>query len=187
MTDDTELPEQDSEDDTKDAFLGFLVEDRHPLLVFKEAVRKLVGRTTSTPEQIYHLAKLLLALDRFPRPTTGFTLELSLGQDDANGEMSCQELHMNESSFRVGRVAWIIIDPSMGGDSKSDNVLEVEVGGYRELLHPTAFSDWAEEFALRVDDPNQTLEISDLESESEIDWDAERDDSDWEKLGSDNA
>jgi hypothetical protein len=179
------LSDQDAEDDAKEKLLGFYGEDRHFLLELKRAIRKLIHRSDTTPEQIYHLAKLLLALDRLPRPTRGLALELSLGLEHANGEKSCQDLYVDETSFRVGNSAWIITDPAVGGDSRSDTILDVEIGGYRELLHPTAFADWVAEFARRVADSDQKLGISDLKSGSEIDWQAEADESDWEKLGSD--
>lgn len=183
--DDEDLDDQEPEDEDNLDLFGFFVEDRHFLQDLKKAVRKLIRRSTTTPEQIYHLAKLLLALDRFPRPTPGMVLELSLGITHANGEKTYQDLNLDETSFRVGNGAWIIIDPAAGGDSSCDTILEVEVGGYRELMHPTAFAEWVEAFSARVDDPKQSLDISDSEAGSEIDWDAERDDADWGRLDSD--
>ncbi len=184
MSDDDEILE---EEDPREDLLGFYMEDRHFLKELRKDVQKLIEREDTTQEQIHHLAKLLLAIDRFPRPTKGVALEMSVGVEHANGEKSFQDLYLDDHSFRVGNGAWVIVDESIGGDSTGETILEVEVGGNRELLHPTAFADWVDAFGDRVKDSNQRLEISDLGDGSEIDWDVEGDESDWEKLGSDYA
>jgi hypothetical protein len=173
------------EEDPSEELLGFYMEDRHYLRELRSAVQKLIEREDTTPQQIHHLAKLLLAIDGFPRPTKGVALEMSLGIEHANGEKSYQDLYVDDRSFRVGNGAWLIVDESIGGDSTSETILEVEVGGYRDLLHPTAFADWVEGFSARVADAEQQLEISDNGDGSEVDWNAKAEESDWEKLGSD--
>ena len=84
MTDDIDPPEEESEDDEKDELLGFYAEDRHFLPDLNKGIHMLICRSDTSPEQIHHLAKLLLALNRFPRPTKGLSLELTIGLEHAN-------------------------------------------------------------------------------------------------------
>ena len=187
MNDAPDSPEPEVDSDLYAELLGFCTEDRHFLLELQKVVRALISRKTTTAEQIYHLAKLLFALERFPRPTRGIALEFTLGRRHKNGESDHLVLTLDATSFQLETSTWIIPDPAVGGDSAGETVFAVETGGYREILHPTALMDWVEDLRQRAEDPQQELEISDSEDSSEIDWETEASDADWENLESDYA
>ncbi len=174
-----------SKESEKLDLLGFFAEDHHFIKELAKAVRDLIGRPATTPEQIHHLAKLLFALERLPRRTPRLCIELTLGQRHANNESDHLRLTLDDTRFCLGKDRYIIIDPSVGGDSAGETIFEVE-GQSRELVGPTALMDWVEAFCGRVVDSENELEISDADG-SEFDWEAGRADADWDDLKSDYA
>jgi hypothetical protein len=164
--------------------LGFFAEDRHFIKELASAVRDLIGRPATTPGQIHHLAKLLFALNRLPRPTSGLCLELSLGDSHENGESNHLHLTLDDTTFQLDKTLYIIVDPAVGGDSSSEIYFAVE-GRAREITHMTALMDWVEEFRSRVADSESELEISDAADRSAFNWEAESSDADWDKAESD--
>ena len=174
MSDDTAPPD----------LLGFYMEDHHFLMELASAVRDLMGRPATTPEQIHHLAKLLFALNRLPRRTSGLCIELTLGQRHENGESNHLALTLDDSQFRLEKNLYVILDPAVGGDSSGETVFEVD-GQSREQVEPTALMDWVEEFRGRIEDSENRLEISDAAASSKFNWEAESCDADWDKLESD--
>ncbi len=175
-----------SDENEKPDLLGFFAEDHHFIKELAKAVRDLIGRPATTPEQIHHLAKLLFALNRLPRRTSGLCIELTLGQRHPNGESDHLQLTLDESLFQLGKHLYIITDPTVGGDSTGETVFEVE-GQSRELVEPTALMDWVEAFRSRVEHSENELEISDADDSSEFDWEAESSHADWDSLESDYA
>jgi hypothetical protein len=166
---------------------GLFGEDSLVVDRLRASVRTLIKRAQTTPEQIFNLAKLLYALERLPLPTEGIGIELSLSMHHANGERTCQEITLDGSSFRLSTGAWIIIEPSIGGDSEGETVFEVEIGGFREVAEPAPMvvMDWLDAFDQRVGDLDQKLQISDSADSSCIDWDAESGEAYWDNLDSD--
>ena len=175
-----------SEENEQPELLGFFAEDGHFIQALAGAVRHLIARPATTPEQIYHLAKLLFALNRLPRATSGFCIELALGQRHENGESNHLCLTIDNTLFRLEKTCYIILDAAVGGDTTAEVLFEVE-GQSRDIIEPTALMDWVEEFSRRVAAPEHDLEISDAEDTSEIDWEAKANDEDWGTLESDYA
>ena len=175
-----------SDENEKPDLLGFFAEDHRFIKELAKAVRDLIGRPTTTPEQMHHLARLLFALNRLPRPTSGLCIELTLGQRHENDESDHLCLTLDDSRFCLAKVLYIVIDPSVGGDTAAETIFEVE-GQSRELVEPSALMGWVEAFRGRIEDPVNELEISDAAESSEFDWEAESSDADWDNLESDYA
>lgn len=164
---------------------GFFTEDRDNVLALRAMVRQLTLRQTTTPEQLYHLAKVLHALDRLPCPTPEVALELTLNYSFENGGRTYQDLYLDGTTFRVSQGEYVVIEPSIGGDHESKTVFEVELDGLRTQVYPDAFTDWVEQFRHRVNDLEEVLGISDSMDDSALDWNGAKSDSDWGELESD--
>jgi hypothetical protein len=173
-------------DNNDSDILGFFAEDRYFIKQLAKAVRDLVGRPATTPEQMHHLAKLLFALNRLPRRTSGLSIELTIGQRHKNGEGDHLRLTLDDSCLSLARDVYVIIDPSVGGDSAGETVFEVEEQS-RELVEPTELMDWVEAFRARVADSGNELGISDAGNGLPFEWGTEGRDEDWEHLDSDYA
>ncbi len=85
-------PADENDDQNQDAqeLFGLFAEDKLVVERLSDSVGRLLKRDGTTPEQVFHLAKLLHALRRLPLPTEGVAIDLSLGINHANGEMDCQ-------------------------------------------------------------------------------------------------
>jgi hypothetical protein len=166
---------------------GMFCEDKIIADRLLASVRSLIRREGVTAEQIYHLAKLLFAFGRLPLATQGIGIEVSLCTHHANGERSCQDIFVDGTSFRLGNSRYIIIDPSVGGDSEGETIYEVEVGGFRDMAGPSPMvvMDWLDAFDQRIREPHEKLEICDVEDSSALDWDGEHGQDYWDGLRSD--
>jgi len=175
-------------DDTKEApeLFGLFAEDSFIVERLIKSVQTLIKRDSTTPEQIFLLAKLLHALTRLPLPTDGIGIELSLGIRHANDEMSCQEINLDAHSFRLSNFASIIVAPTVGGDAQSETIFETEVAGFRETAEPRpmAVMGWLNAFDRHIGETDQELQIADSENSSNIDCEAETNESHWNDLES---
>jgi hypothetical protein len=176
----------DHGDDVLELF-GLFAEDKLIVEQLSNSVRRLLKRDGTTPEQTFHLAKLLHGFERLALATKGICIELSLGIRHENDEVKCQEITLDDSSFRLSTGAWIIVDPSIGGDSQDENVFEVQVGGFREMAKPAPMvvMDWLDAFDGRASGADQELRVSDSADSSEIDWEAESGKTHWDNPASD--
>lgn len=176
----------DNEAADEPELFGLFGEDSLVVERLIKSVQALIKRNGTTPEQIFHLAKLLHALKRLPLRTGGIGIELSLGIRHANDEVSCQEINLDDQSFRLSNCAWIIVDPAAGGDARSETIFEVEYDGFREVAEPNPMvvMDWLDAFDQRIGEADQELQIHDSEDSSQIDWDAESGEDYWDRLKS---
>jgi hypothetical protein len=165
----------DESDDTEALFPLIGKMDRPLVEEITKAVRNCFRRSDITAEQIHHLAVLLFALERLPLATPGVHVSLTLSYRGEN-EMSCQSIDLDESSFTLS-TGGSVYDPSVGTDSYGDDVLMVEVGGFRDAKW-MQFVDWLSGFKNRLED----AEIkTDLDDSSNIDWSEGPDESAWER------
>jgi hypothetical protein len=155
-----------------------LLERSERALVEKMAkvVRRCLRRQDLRPEQIHHLAILLLGLERLPIATPGMQVSLTLSYRTEN-EMTYVGITLDDSSFSLSS-GGSVYDPSVGSDSYGDDVLLVEVGGYRDVNLP-ACVDWLMSLEARLEDAN--VEIDFEGDESDLDWDESPDESAWER------
>jgi hypothetical protein len=171
------------QDKVSPELFGLFAEDKVIVDRLLDSVRRLIKRDGTTPEQVFHLAKLLHALQRLPLPTEGVAIELSLGMNHENGERDSQGVNLGETSLSLSTTRYVIICPSIGGDSECEDVFQVEVGGFRNVVDSMAVDEWLDAFDRRVT-ADQELEISDNSDSSGIDWGAESGEAYWDRLDS---
>lgn len=156
----------------------FSVHGQHgPPLVeeIAKAVRKCLHRPDLTPERIHHFAVLLFGLERLPLATKGLTADLILSYRSENA-MSYVSIRLDPGSFCLA-TGGSIYTPGAGGENYGDDVLRVEIGGYREAQE-SAFAGWLGEFKSRLEDADIRI---DLDDGCDIDWNDEPDVSAWER------
>ena len=183
MSEDAENGTDDRED--RPELFGLFTEDSLIVERLIKSVQVLIKRQGTTPEQIFHLAKLLHALKRLPLPTDGICIEMSVGIRHQNNESSSQDILLGNREFRLSNSAYIIIDPRIGGDSEGHTIFDAEVGGYREAAepYPMTVMDWLDVFDQRIE-ADETLDILDFGDSAGIDWHAETGEKYWEGLDS---
>ncbi len=144
-----------------------------------QVVRSLLTREDVTPEQIYHLAKVLFALERLPLPTPGVDVGFTLGYKHG-GESFGQSLTVSESAFVLGTGAYILGEA--GGDTCSEITFEVHLGSCSYFENWFALSGWAESIKEMAADGGADLDVWSLGDDEKIDWDDEPDEEAWDLL-----
>ena len=176
--------EADKDSQSPELF-GFYREDKVLIERLIASVKELLKRPDMAPSDINGVAKLLLALQRFPQPTEGIDIDLGLKYHHKE-HMVCYNFHIAADLFEVLTTEWI--PGPAGGDSCVRTHFEVELDSYREVDH-MATEAWLESFEASVDSEIIEVEILDYGDDSSIDWDDESalDEDLWSGLRSDDG
>jgi hypothetical protein len=122
------------------------------------------------------VAVLLFGLERLPLVIPGVEVSLTLSLRGKN-EMNCKSIDLNSESFSLSYGGSVCYDPSLGTDGFGDEILMVEIGGFRDAKS-TQYIDWLTGF-------RDLVEIAEIQTEldnvADIDWSAEADESAWER------
>ena len=174
----------DSEMESRDHLFGFNGEDKYVLDELITGLRAAITKPNRPAKEIKALARLILALECLPAPMDGLSIDFSVGRRYSNGELSLHTLNITEDEFRVGTCRYVILDPSIGGDTESETWFECQVGGYRYQDGPFQFSEWVTQAVARIEDSEDEIAIEDMTDEGTFDWDAEPDSSAWDEAPS---
>jgi len=142
-------------------------------------VRSLLKRKDITPEQIYHLAKMLFALERMPLPTPGVDVVFALGYK-SGGELYGQSLGVSERAFVLDSAAYTQAGP--GGDASSEIIFETEVGGSSFFENWFALAGWIASIKEIVADEGADLEVWSSGDDDKIDWEDVPDEDPWQLI-----
>lgn len=148
-----------------------------------KCARLLLQRADLTAKQVRDIGALILAAQALPLPTKGIDIELTIKFYSDDGSTRHQSLHLSDEVFNLDVGGYSVSD--CGGDSYGDDVLDMEIGGYRHEEAPAwmAVSGWLEQFKDSALDLNYELDIS-ADGLSTLDWEFEPDESAWDNVES---
>lgn len=175
-----ENPGEDTTSNIEVKRFGFLIEDCAAIETLIAGVRKALKRKSITPRQICGLGKLLLGLERLPRPTSGIDITVSIGARTPN-HFSCQSVSLSDSSFDI-ESGGSEYTPDVGSDSYTSFSFNVEVGGFRDDTAAEEVYNWVSDFIESLCDESQDIEVEDQTDESMLDWDEKTPEDDWDRL-----
>ncbi len=169
-TDETSGDDEDDASDDEDSspkYMAFDQDDAGLISILSTAIRRLLRRQTSSPDQIVALGRLIYGLERLPYPTPGLNVKLDLVYS-FNGESLFQGIHLTEDELRLGSGGYVQGD--YGGDSYSAEELVVTMDDRDDQnalgwIHSFAERCIDKEFQIRTEDESG----ADLSLHDEID------------------
>ncbi|MBK9214041.1 MAG: hypothetical protein IPM59_00335 [Chloracidobacterium sp.] len=135
--------------------------------------------TSRSPEELKNLAIVRLALERLPRTTPAVHMEMGIVLENG-GEMSYTNLSISEERMSISVGGYVRGD--FGGDSYSTTLFECESNGFRDgSLDPYEIGSWQAQTQELIN-LGARLSLGDCGEESEIEWESEFDEDQFEVL-----
>lgn len=143
-------------------------------------VKDVLRRASLSGRDVHRIGKLLFALERLPRSTSGISIGMTVSHR-ANDEMTYRDIFISESVFWMN-TGGSVYTPGVGSDSYSSTVFHVETGGYRAGTDFYEVSTWADSFRELLN-MTRKVEFEDLDEDAgQIDWDDEGSETYWDEI-----
>ncbi len=167
-----------SKSDADEQIFPFWIEEKCIVDELINSIRLLLQRFDLRPSELRDLAALILGLEMLPYPTTDLDVDLILRYQNEDGSRY-QSLRLSDSVFNLSSGGYY--KSEFGGDSYGDDLVDMEISGYRNEEAPVwaSVSGWLSQLQESARDPAYELEVS-CSGHSELDWDYEPDDERWD-------
>ncbi len=167
-----------SEPDADEEMFPLWIEEKCIVDELISSIRLLFQRFDLRPSELRDLAALILGLEMLPYPTPDLEVDLIFRYQNEDGSRH-QSLRLSDSVFNLSSGGYY--KSEFGGDSYGDDLVDMEIGGYRNEEAPlwASVSGWLRQFQESVQDPAYELEVS-CSGHSELEWDYEPDDDRWD-------